>query len=291
MSLIFGLSNMKPVFIFSILIVGILSFMGGRMLIAPKLKIAQKMVTQLEADKRQMAEELEMLRIKQLSDSERKRIERERSELASLRGEAAKLRTKVDELLRPKPEPKEQQQAALVEGEEEQAFEEADYYAATVNVEVDDGMTLITGGWLTAPGRRTFVFMTPTRGTSPEGEGFIQINTRIADLDDESLSQFQLQNMRASSNETDNAGGFEADEARMLFQGIQKAEGAVVLASPSIVTVDGRQAVVRTSVTFPRNGEAAPGQFEIGVVPAVTKSGAIQMTVASTITIDIPEEE
>ena len=282
---------MKPVFVISILIVGILSFMGGRMLIAPKLKIAQNMVTELEAEKRRLAEELEILRTKQLSDSERKRIERERIELASLRGEAAKLRTKVEELLNPKPDPKEQQRADIEGGEEEQLFEEADYYAATVNVEVDDGMTLITGGWLTAPGRRTFVFMTPTRGTSPEGEGFIQINTKIADLNDESLSQFHLQNMRASSNETDNAGGFEAEEARMLFQGIQKAEGAVVLASPSIVTVDGREALVRTSVTFPRNGESAPGQFEIGVVPSVTKTGAIQMTVASTITIDIPESE
>jgi hypothetical protein len=282
---------MKPVFIIAILIVGIVSFMGGRMLIAPKLKIAQNMVTELEAEKRRMVEELETLRSKQLSDSERKRIERERIELASLRGEAAKLRTKVEELLRPKPDPKEQQRAEMAAGDEEQAFEEADYYAATVNVEVDDGMTLITGGWLTAPGRRTFVFMTPTRGTSPDGEGFIQINTKIADLNDESLSQFHLQNMRASSNETDNAGGFEADEARVLFQSIQKEEGAVVLASPSIVTVDGREALVRTSVTFPRNGESAPGQFEIGVVPAVTKTGAIQMTVASTITIDIPEQE
>ena len=47
---------MKPVFVISILIVGIISFMGGRMLIAPKLKIAQKMVTQLEAEKRQKEE-------------------------------------------------------------------------------------------------------------------------------------------------------------------------------------------------------------------------------------------
>ena len=177
------------------------------------------------------------------------------------------------------------------EEEEEPAFEEADYYAATVNVEVEDGMTLITGGWLTAPGRRTFVFMTLTRGTSPDGEGFIQINTKIADLADESLAAFHLQNMRANSNETDNAGGFDAEDARMLFQGIQKAEGAVVLASPSIVTVDGREALVKTSVTFPRNGQSAPGQFEIGVVPVVTKNGDIQMTVASTITIDIPESE
>ncbi len=260
-------------------------------MISPKLKIAQTMVRQLEAEKRQMAEELEKLRGKQLSDSERKRIERERIELAGLRGEAAKLRNKVEELTKPKPDPNETQFSELEDGEPEPVFEEADYYAATVNVEVDDGMTLITGGWLTAPGRRTFVFMTPTRGTSPDGDGFIQINTKIADLNDESLSQFHLQNMRASSNETDNAGGFEADEANMLFQGIQKAEGAVVLASPSIVTVDGRQATVRTSVSFPRNGAAAPGQFEIGVVPVVTKSGAIQMTVASTITIDIPEEE
>ncbi|MBT5925034.1 MAG: hypothetical protein HOH33_00280 [Verrucomicrobia bacterium] len=281
---------MKPVFIISILIVGVLGFLGGRMPIAPKLKIAQNMVTQLEAEKSQLTEELEQLRANRLSDTERKRIERERKELAGLRGEAAKLRTRVEDLERPKPEPREAR-AAAEEEEEEPAFEEADYYAATVNVEVEDGMTLITGGWLTAPGRRTFVFMTPTRGTSPDGEGFIQINTKIADLADESLAAFHLQNMRANSNETDNAGGFDAEDARMLFQGIQKAEGAVVLASPSIVTVDGREALVKTSVTFPRNGQSAPGQFEIGVVPVVTKNGDIQMTVASTITIDIPESE
>ena len=281
---------MKPVFVISILIVGILSFVGGRMLVTPKLKIAQKMVAQLEADKRLLSEELEKLRANQISETERKRVERERKELASLRGEATKLRNKVEELERPKPEPS-RELAATAEEVKETAFEEADYYAATVNVEVEDGMTLITGGWLTAPGRRTFVFMTPTRGTSPDGEGFIQINTRIADLSDESLSQFHLQNMRANGNETDNAGGFDAEDSRMLFQGIQKAEGAVILASPSIVTVDGREALVRTSITLPRNGEAAPAQFEIGVVPVVTKTGDIQMTVASTITVDIPETE
>ncbi|MBT5481078.1 MAG: hypothetical protein HOK45_18600 [Verrucomicrobia bacterium] len=282
---------MKPVFVILILIVGIISFMGGRMLIAPKLKIAQKMVTQLEAEKRQMVEELETLRTKQLSDSERKRIERERMELASLRGEVSKLRTKIEDLQRPKPDFEEQKRAAIEEGKEGEQFEKADYYAAAVNVEVEKGMTLITGGWLTAPGRRTFVFMTPTSNTAPDGEVYIQINSKVADLADESLSQLQLQNMRASSNETDNAGGFEAEEARMLFKNIQKIEGAVMLASPSIVAMDGREAVVRTSVTFPRNGAAAPGQFEIGVIPVLTENGAIQMTVASTITIDIPEEE
>lgn len=259
--------------------------------VARKLIIAQKMVTQLEAEKRQMVEELETLRTKQLSDSERKRIERERMELASLRGEVSKLRTKIEDLQRPKPDLEGQERAAMEEGKEEEQFEKADYYAAAVNVEVEKGMTLITGGWLTAPGRRTFVFMTPTSNTAPDGEVYIQINSKIADLADESLSQLQLQNMRASSNETDNAGGFEAEEARMLFKNIQKIEGAVMLASPSIVATDGREAVVRTSVTFPRNGAAAPGQFEIGVIPVLTENGAIQMTVASTITIDIPEEE
>ena len=86
------------------------------MLIAPKLKIAQKMVTQLEAEKRQMAEELETLRTKQLSDSERKRIERERMELASLRGEVSKLRTKIEDLQRPKPDLEDQKRSAIEEG-------------------------------------------------------------------------------------------------------------------------------------------------------------------------------
>ena len=81
------------------------------------------------------------------------------------------------------------------------------------------GMTLVTGGWQTSPGRRTFMFMTPTMGSSNSGSGYLQFVSKVAELDDSELEAFFLDNMRVSGNETDQAGGFDAEDAASLFEG------------------------------------------------------------------------
>lgn len=273
---------MKPVFAIAIVVVGILCFFGGRMTISPKLKIAQSAVVQLDKDKKTLHEQLESMKDDLMTDAEKRRIERERKELAGLRGEVSKLRNQVASL--------EAAQKASAKGgskEETESVEEpftpADYYAASLNVEVDPGMTLVTGGWQTSKGRRTFVFMTPVKTNSPDGTPYVRISTRVANISNDDLGLFQLQNMTASGNETENAGGFDADNIKMLYEGLQANPNATVLSSPSIVTGSGKEAVIQTTYAHQVDGQLERKQLEIGVVPVVNDEGVIEMNLAATI--------
>jgi hypothetical protein len=86
---------MKPVFVIAIILVGIFAFMGGRMVVSPKLETAQGIVVQLEKDKKALEDQLENMKDGLMTDAEKRRIERERKELASWRGEVSQLRKKV----------------------------------------------------------------------------------------------------------------------------------------------------------------------------------------------------
>jgi len=283
---------MKPVFFIAIVLVGIFSYMGARMSLAPKLELAQQRVKQLESDKTTLSTQLESLKGNLLTDAEKKRIERERKELASLRGEVALLRKEVEALKNPKPTAQNNGTAEEAsEVEADQPYEEADYYSAALNVAAESGMTLITGGWQTAPGQRTFIFMTPTTSTAPDGSGFIQISTKVASIPDAELGAFQLQNMKVQGSETDSAGGFDRENAGLLFEGIQRSEQASLVASPTIVTADGKEAVIQTAYVQQEAGERIARNLEIGVIPTVTSTGAIEMNVATTITRPTPPAE
>ena len=277
---------MKPFFFIFVILLGLSSFMGGRWKPAAKLKIAQAMVLQLQADNQTLQEQFDQMKDRLISNAEKKRIERERRELASLRGEVAELRQKIKELTSLKADTgAENGKGEDVEGAgEDDPYEPSDYYSASLNVELEPGMTLITGGWQTSEGRRTFVFMTPSLETSPDGADFIQISTRVADLSQTELTSFHLQNMTVKGNETDQAGGFDSENARLLFDGIKASEDARMVSSPTLVTSDGKQAVIQTAFVQGVSDTKVAKNFEIGVIPVMTQTGSIQMNVAATIT-------
>ena len=185
---------MKLTAIIAILLTGALGYFANHFTLAPKLKVAQETVVRLETEKNALQEQMVSMQGRMLSDAERRRIERERKELASLRGEIAQLRKKIQDqeqsqLLAAQ---KAKQAAAGAESQEpeEEEFEPSDYYAATLNVELELGMTLVTGGWQISPGRRTFMFMTPTKGSSNSGSGYLQFVSKVAELDDSELELF-----------------------------------------------------------------------------------------------------
>lgn len=248
--------------------------------LSPKLKTAQGIVVQLEKDKKTLQDQLESMKDGLMTDAEKRRIERERKELASLRGEVSQLRKKVVELEAAK---KTAAKAPSKDEPEEDTFTPADYYAASVNVEVESGMTLVTGGWQTSKGRRTYVFLTPKRGDSPDGSPYVQISTRVANIADDDLELFQLQTMKASGNETENAGGFGEDDIKALYEGLQQNPNATIMSSPSLVTASGKEGVVQTIYAHQVDGELERRQLEIGVLPVVNEEGIIELNLAATI--------
>jgi len=78
---------MKPLSILAIIIAFAIGYGFSHLSLSPKLKIAQEMVVRAESDKQSLEQQMESLQSRLLSDAERRRIERERKELTSLRGE------------------------------------------------------------------------------------------------------------------------------------------------------------------------------------------------------------
>lgn len=289
---------MKPTAIIAILLAGALGYFVNHFTLAPKLKVAQETVVRLETEKNALQEQMVSMQGRMLSDAERRRMERERKELASLRGEIAQLRKKIQDqeqsqLLAAQ---KAKQAAAGAESQEleEEEFEPSDYYAATLNVALELGMTLVTGGWQTSPGRRTFMFMTPTMGSSNSGSGYLQFVSKVAELDDSELEAFFLDNMRVSGNETDQAGGFDAEDAASLFEGIKRSPTGKLLGLPTVVTNAGKEAVVSTSFQIPSDTGAMLRKLELGVLPILNEDGQMELTLAATISLpeaEMPAEE
>ena len=77
---------MKLTAIIAILLAGALGYFVNHFTLAPKLKVAQETVVRLETEKNALQEQMVSMQGRMLSDAERRRMERERKELASLRG-------------------------------------------------------------------------------------------------------------------------------------------------------------------------------------------------------------
>lgn len=278
---------MKPLSIFAIIIAFAIGYGFSHLSLSPKLKIAQEMVVRAESDKQSLEQQMESLQSRLLSDAERRRIERERKELTSLRGEMTALRQKIDELEKARDLAAKQSSKQTVQAdsemEQEEVFEPSDYYAASLSVELDLGMTLVTGGWQTAPGRHTFMFMTPTRGSSDSGSDFLQFVSKVAEIDDSELAGFFLDNLKASGIETDNAGGFDGENANALFDGIKRSKSAKLLGLPTVVTSAGKEAVISTTFYMPVEGGSQARKLEMGVLPVFSEDDKLQLTLAATI--------
>jgi hypothetical protein len=175
------------------------------------------------------------------------RLRKEHSELLRLRGEISRLR----EQLKSQPsvaKASEKQEAPVVESPVE-------IFTANLEADVSPGQTLIAGGWNTADGKKTFLFVessiidevgnliTAEQAQAKGGTAQITFQTKFAELSKESLQALGLNNLLPGKNDSEH---FIMDEgqSRLLFKTMNDVEGADILSTPRVTTLNGRQAQV-----------------------------------------------
>lgn len=145
-------------------------------------------------------------------------------------------------------------------------------FRAQLQALVPSGNTLVTGGWSTAPGKRSLVLVTPVLAGQTDGGVTITIRSTFVEGPEEVLARMGLGVAFSSSNSTSTGFVLDANTADRLARELTEAEGITLLAAPSVSTADGRQAQVQI-VNFAPSGPNQWAGAAVDLIPHVSPQG------------------
>jgi RNA polymerase sigma factor (sigma-70 family) len=163
------------------------------------------------------------------------------SELLRLRGEVGRLRAPLRDVPAPPANA-----SSPPEAEEAPPANQPRMLTASVQARVPEGQTLITGGWISGQGKRSFVLMTPSIHATENQPGQITLQSLIFEMTDEALASAGLNEFTTDAAESTLAGLYTREEANDLMRILEQSEGVNILSAPRISTHNGTQASVST---------------------------------------------
>jgi RNA polymerase sigma factor (sigma-70 family) len=144
-------------------------------------------------------------------------------------------------------------------------------FTAKAEAQVPRGQSLLTGGWQTEPGKRTFVLVTPTEidavgnavlESSPAGQ--VTIETWWIEVQNSSLSNAALIQIESSSDASNTQKVLSKEETQNLLSDLKKQGGVDLLSTPKVTTLFGRQARISVEDAF-----TAPSGHQVQVGPTM----------------------
>jgi hypothetical protein len=206
------------------------------------------------------------------------RQQREHRELLRLRGEVALLRNRLEQALAPEGAGR-NLAAPAQQATNDQAVPLQCTAKATAIVHT--GESFATGGWLTAPGTRTFFLATPKVGPEDSGVRMIEISTTLMKMPEGDLPETLLQKL---ASQTDGASlvlvGGELD---VLMAALKSGQESNVLSRPRIITGDDAEAslMVGETSSLLTNPDGSPRFIgtELHLLPRLKDGGLIEVGV------------
>jgi hypothetical protein len=215
------------------------------------------------------------------------RSQRDRQELVRLRGEMARLRNGLAQST-PREPAVQSNTSSGQPGTNDQSVPLR--CTATVTATVHAGDTFATGGWLTAPGTRTFFLATPSLVAGDSGTRMIDIPTIFlkmpeADLPDALMKKIDAQPAGASPVLTGN-------ELEVLMAALKSGQGSNVVSRSRITTNDEGEAnlmVGQTSEVL-KNPDGTPvfTGTELRMLPKIKNGEMIEVGV--NLNYDVPSD-
>ncbi len=249
----------------------------------------------IAADIEQLRSENARLSKTEMDSVELARLREDHSELLRLRGETSRLRQQL-KAQAAIPKPREQSTSPAVASPVEISI-------ANVEAELSPRQTLVTGGWPTPDGRRTFLLIEPTlidetgkeitveQAREKAGTAQIDLQTRFVEVPEELLQSLGLKNVVSDGNQSSAQLTLTKDQSELLLKNLTNGAGIDTLSAPRITTANGRQAQV--SVTDERTIDNQKYQFgpKVEVVPQISPDGSsIKLTVDASITRETPRK-
>ena len=253
---------------------------------------------QLADSKRQMADlesarNFDQARLAALpNDSELALLQADHLEAIRLRALAAKLQLE----LKGRPDP-----AALTNLTAGLSKEEDSYWVRKFTTKVDakvrSGDALLSGGWETAPGKRSFVIITPTpidavgNRTSDPHANQVTIESIWVEAENRVLPQLGLDHFKADSDESGKSEIYSEADAMTLLDRVRNTSGVDLLNIPKVTTLSGREARLSVEDSFtPPNGHHLVTGPMVDVVPTLSETdGSIHLAVNAEMNLKRPE--
>ncbi|MCL4178514.1 MAG: sigma-70 family RNA polymerase sigma factor [Verrucomicrobia bacterium] len=228
------------------------------------------------AELERLREENARLATAQVDTNELNRLRAGNRELMQLRAEVARLRTapRSDEV---------GVEAGLLdtpEGPSESVTNAPPpVFRAQLQAPVPVGGTLVTGGWMTAPGRRSLVLMTPQLMGEGAADRQVLVESTFVEAPEDVLSEVGLGVLFAETETVTHGYVLAPAEAQEIARRLKETEGVDLISAPRVTLVDGRQA--RISDLGPNRGVRGRRiGVSVNLIPHISPDGqTVDLTV------------
>jgi hypothetical protein len=228
------------------------------------------------AELQRLREENARLATAQVDTNELSRLRAGNRELMRLRAEVARLRTA--------PERDEEEVGAVLADIPEESSESATnapppLFRVELSASLPMGSTLVTGGWMTTPGRRSLVLMKPQfDGHEGAEDRQVLITSTFAEAPEEIWEQCGLTELHAGTETATDGFVLEPEDAQTIMDLLSETEGVQILASPRVSVTDGNRA--RISSVGPRSDTGTILGASVELMPSISPDGqTVDLTV------------
>ncbi len=139
-------------------------------------------------------------------------------------------------------------------------------FTVAVSARVAEGQTLVTGGWPTAPGKRTLALVTPTADSSRTNAGQVLITTRLVEAPQDAWTQLGLGDISNEGQQSPPQKILTMEQTGALMTSLTNTAGFTVLGAPRVSTYDGGQASISS-------GPGAGGGLTVDFLPRLAPDG------------------
>jgi hypothetical protein len=151
-------------------------------------------------------------------------------------------------------------------------------WIATNQVTLARGETLVVGGWVTTPGKRTCAFIQPEVSTQ---DNTVIIRSHFIDIPDASLTSPAWQPFTAAADKATATGVISPENIDALMKELTDKPDLEVLSAPTITTLDGHDATIQIGqeTRDPTTGTNVLHGLRFKVKPIIdATTGAVTLT-------------
>lgn len=263
------------------LLVALSVFVGWQYNVVQRLEAENRQLIDLKTENERLREETQRLSLSPADAQELAKLRKEQSELLRLRDELARLRRQLKEAAATKPAPVQTSPTSPASAAETaQPASPVNTYQASIRTALAPGQTLVTGGWATAQGKRTFVLIQP----QVSDNNTITVQSRFVELPEETATKAGLDPLKAEDKQSAAQAIFSEDQAKQALAFFEATQDVNMLTTPKVSTLAGRQAQIK-SVNLKTIGSET---FEMGptvdVIPNLSADqSTVEMTVVATL--------
>ena len=283
--------NSKLVAALAVVLVALGAWVAFQYRVLQRLQTENRQLAELRAEAERLREENQRLSLNPADAKELEKLRKEQSELLRLRDELSRLRWQLKEAVATKAAPSKAAAAAPPPTPEAPPppVSPVDTYQATVQAVLAPNHALVTGGWATGDGKRTFVLIQPEVVSDANQGGQIAVQSRFVEMPDEVASETGFAALKAEGKHSVAQAVLNEEQSKAMVALLESKKGVSMLAAPRVSTLDGRQAQIKSVSLKTIDGETYEMGPTVDVTPRLSADQSrIEMNVTATLRVLAP---